>query len=64
MRHLLKPFNFKSLRESQKKVTLGDATLHNLPKKKHALRGSIVNKRHQASPVTKRHQAMEKEVSA
>jgi hypothetical protein len=62
MRHPPKPLNGKSLRRLLKKVTRGDAYLHNLPKKKHALRGSIVNTRHHASPVTTRHQTTESEV--
>jgi hypothetical protein len=55
MRHPPKLLNGNTLRGLSKKVTLGDAILHKLTKKKHALRGSIANKRHQASPVTKRH---------
>jgi hypothetical protein len=62
MRHPPKPLNDNTLRGLSKKVTLGDAILHNLTKEKHALRGSIVKKRHQASPVTKRHPLHRSEV--
>jgi hypothetical protein len=57
MRHPSKVLNGNTLRGLSKKVTHGDAILHNLTKKKHALRGSIVKMRHHASPVTMRHHA-------
>jgi hypothetical protein len=62
MRHPAKDLNGNSLRGFSKKVTHGDAILHNLTKKKHPLRGSIVKKRHHASPVTMRHPLHRSEV--